>query len=105
MVWTVIVFALALLMFLLSVIAVAFWTPIDDSFVNRADAAGDISLLLPHQMGLWFVLHVLNFVAFLLSVFAFVTMWQSRRERPSVQSSSPEPDQLRAATQRQGSAR
>jgi hypothetical protein len=80
---TTIVFILAVFMCVLSVVAVVFWTPIDDAFIDRAEAAGDMGLLLPHQHGLWVVLHALAFGAFLLSVFAFVLMWKSRPGRPS----------------------
>ncbi len=98
-VWRIIVFALSLVIFGLSVIAVVFWTPIDDTFVNRADAAGDMNRLLPHQTGLWLVLHALTFAAFLLSVFAFVTMWKSRPECAIVQRGRQPADQLRPPTQ------
>lgn len=93
-VWTTVVFALALLMLGLSLIAVAFWTPIDETFVNRADAAGNMSLLLPHQTGLWLVLHAQVFATFLISVFAFLSMWKSRTERSNTQSGPQPSDQL-----------
>jgi len=92
---TIIVFALALFMFVLSVMAVWFWTPIDESFVNRADAAGDMSLLLPHQTGVWLVLRAMSFVSFLVSVIAFVAMWKSRTDRTNVQSGRRASEQLR----------
>ncbi len=91
--WTIIVFALALLMLGLSVMALVFWTPIDDTFVNRADAAVDMSLLLPHQNGLWIVLHGLVFAAFLTSVLAFVSMWKSRTKRSNTQRDHPSSNQ------------
>ncbi len=101
---SVIMLALALLIFGLSVIAVVLWTPIDESFINRADQAGDISLLLPHQTGLWLVINAQTIAAFLISVFAFVTMWKSRTERSDLQSGRGASNQLRLPTQEHESA-
>lgn len=86
-------------MFGLSVMAVAFWTPIDEFFVNRADEAGNMSLLLPNQNELWLVLHAQAFAAFLISVFAFVTMWKSRPERANLQGGRRTSNQLCLPTQ------
>ena len=47
-------------------------------------------------MGLWLVLNALTFVAFLISVFAFVTMWHSRPEHTNIENAGGTPRQLRA---------
>ena len=60
--------------------AAILWNPIDDDFINRADAAGwDMTMLLPHQMELSVLIHASVIATFALVVTAFFGVLASCR--------------------------
>jgi hypothetical protein len=60
--------------------AAILWNPIDDDFINRADAAGwDTTTLLPHQMELTVLIDASVIATFALVVTAFFGVLAPRR--------------------------
>lgn len=70
---------LSAIMFINMVVLRAWWNPIDEKLVDKADAADNLASLPPHEIGIWVLINGGTVLAFLLLIAAILAVVFTRK--------------------------